>query len=79
MILKAPDKFSKFQPTIERLYIEDETFKEIYIDYQTYLNALQFWIQADSDKGPARISEYAEFVNEMENELTEILIRIEQV
>ena len=56
-----------------RLYNIDETFRETYIDYQTYLNALQFWKQSESDEAPLRIREYAELVRELEEELAEIL------
>ena len=73
MIPKIPDKFSKSQPIIERLYKDDEKFREIYKDYQTYLDALQFWEQSSSDDAPAHRSEYTELVGELEEELTQIL------
>ena len=43
MISKIPEKFSKVQHIIEKLYIDNDTFRSIYKDYQTYLDALQFW------------------------------------
>ena len=79
MITKIPDKFSKSRPIIERLYRDDETFREIYIDYQTYFDALKFWEQSSSNDSPARLSEYQELANELEVELTKILDRIDSV
>lgn len=73
MIPKIPDKFFKYRPIIEKRYRDDETFRELYIDYQTYLDALQFWEQSDADEAPARLSEYAALVRELEEELTKIL------
>ena len=79
MIPKFLDKSSKSRPIIERLYEHDEKFREICNDYQTYLDALQFWEQSSSDDAPARRSEYTELVGELEKELTEILNKSESL
>jgi hypothetical protein len=73
MDIKIPKKFSKDRLIIENLYKDDDTFREIYQDYQTYLNALQLWEQSSSDEAAARRSEYSELVGELEEEVTEIL------
>lgn len=73
MLPKITRKLSKYKTIIEKLYRNDETFREIYNDYLTYLDALQFWEQSDSDDAPARMSEYAELVSEVEEELKENL------
>ena len=57
MIPKIPEKFSKVQHIIEKLYKGDYLFKSIYKDYQTYLDALQFWEQSSSDDAAARRSD----------------------
>ena len=57
MIPKIPEKFSKVQHIIEKLYIDNDTFRSIYKDYQTYLDALQFWEQSSSDDAAVRRSE----------------------
>jgi hypothetical protein len=75
MITKFLDKSPTSRPIIEKFYEHDEKFREIYNDYQTYLNALQFWEQSSSDDAPARRSEYRELVGELEEELTGILIK----
>ena len=74
MILKIPEKFSKFRHVIEKQYKDDNTFKEIYEDYQTYLRALQFWERSSSNDAPVRWREYSELVSELEEELTQILV-----
>jgi hypothetical protein len=76
MIPKIPEKFSKVQHIIEKLYKGDDTFREIYNDYQTYLNALQYWKQSSSDDAAARRSEYTQLVIELEEELMQTLNKI---
>ena len=49
------------------------TFRSIYKDYKTYLDALQFWKQSSSDDAAARRSEYTQLVGELEEELMQIL------
>ena len=73
MALNIPKKFSKVRFIIERLYKADDTFRNIYQDYETYFNALQFWEQSSSDDAPALRREYSELVSELEKELTQIL------
>jgi short-subunit dehydrogenase len=46
-------------------------------DYQTYLDALQFWEQSSSDDAVARLSEYTQLVGELEEELMRILNKSE--
>lgn len=74
MVLRIPEKFSQFRLPIEKYYQEDETFREIYEDYLTYLKAFQFWDQSDSDDSSVRRSEYEKLVRELEEELTDILV-----
>ena len=64
MIPKIPEKFSKVRHIIEKLYKGDDTFRSIYRDYQTYLDALQFWEQSSSDDAAARRSEYTHLAGE---------------
>jgi hypothetical protein len=77
MILKIPGKFSKVRHIIEKLYKDDDTFRSIYEDYETYLDALQFWEQSSSDDAAARRSEYTQLAGELEEELTQILNKSE--
>jgi hypothetical protein len=77
MIPKIPERFSKVQHIIEKLYKGDDTFRSIYKDYETYLDALQFWKQSSSDDAVARRSEYKQLVCELEEELTQILNKSE--
>jgi hypothetical protein len=73
MIPKVPEKFSNVRHIIEKLYKGDDTFRSVYKDYQTYLNALQFWEQSSSDDAAARRSEYTQLVGELEEELMQAL------
>lgn len=73
MIPKIPEKFSKYRFVIEKFYKDDETFRSIYEDYQTYLDALQFWEQSSSDEAAARRSEYTQLVGELEEEVMQAL------
>ena len=77
MIPKIPEKFSEVQHIIEKLYKGDDTFRSIYKDYQTYLDALQFWKQSSSVDAAARRSEYTQLVSELEEELMQILNKSE--
>jgi len=77
MIPKIPEKFSKFQHIIEKFYKGDDTFKSIYEDYQTYLDALQFWKKSSSVDAAARRSEYTQLVSELEEELMQALNKSE--
>ena len=73
MIPKIPEKFSNVRHIIEKLYKGDDTFRSVYKDYQTYLDALQFWEQSSSDDAAARRSEYTQLVGELEDELMRAL------
>jgi len=77
MIPKIPEKFSIVQHIIEKLYKSDDTFRSIYKDYQTYLDALQFWKQSSSVDAAARRSEYIQLVGELEKELMQYLNKSE--
>ena len=77
MIPNIPKKFSEVRHIIEKLYKGDDTFRSIYEDYQTYLDALQFWEQSSSDDAAARRSEYTQLVGELEEELKQILNKSE--
>ena len=73
MALKIPDKLSPLRAYIETYYEGDDTFRDIYDDYLTYLKAHQFWIQSRADEAPARRDEYAELISELEQELIQML------
>ena len=77
MIPKIPEKFSKVQHIIEKFYKGDDTFRSIYKDYQTYLDALQFWEQSSLNDAAARRSEYTQLVGELEEELMQALNKSE--
>jgi hypothetical protein len=77
MISKIPEKFSKDRHIIEKLYKGDDTFRSIYKDYQTYLDALHFWEQSSSDEAVARRSEYTQLAGELEEELMQALNKSE--
>ena len=77
MTLKIPEQFSKVRHIIEKLYKDDDTFRSIYEDYETYLDALQFWEQSSSDDAVARRSEYTQLVGELEEELMQALNKSE--
>jgi hypothetical protein len=74
MVSRIPEKFTQFRLPIEKYYRDDETFREIYDDYLTYLKAFRFWAQSDSDDDSVRRSEYEKLVRELEEELTDILV-----
>ena len=77
MIPKIPEKFSEVRQIIEKLYKGDDTFRSIYKDYQTYLDALQFWEQSSLNDAAARRSEYTQLVGELEEELMQALNKSE--
>ena len=73
MALKIPDHLSAIRNYIEKRYKADETFRDIYDDYLTYLDAHRFWSNKSTDVAPVRRREYAELISELEKELIQVL------
>ena len=73
MALKIPDHLSEIRSHIEKRYKTDETFRDSYNDYLTYLDAHRFWSHESTDVAPDRRREYAQLVNELEAELIQML------
>ena len=73
MALTIPDHLSPIRSYIEKRYKADETFRDIYSDYLTYLDALRFWSRNSTDVAPVRRREYAQLVSELEKELIQTL------
>jgi len=73
MDLKIPDHLSAIRSYIEKRYISDETFRDVYNDYLTYLDAHRFWSHNSTDVAPVRHREYAQLVSELEEELIQML------
>ena len=73
MALKIPDHLSEIRSHIEKRYKTDETFRDSYSDYLTYLDAHWFWSHESTDVAPDRRREYAQLVNELEAELIQML------
>ncbi|OEU79257.1 MAG: hypothetical protein BA872_05185 [Desulfobacterales bacterium C00003060] len=73
MALTIPDHLSAIRSYIEKRYKADETFRDIYSDYLTYLDALRFWSRNSTDVAPVRRREYAQLVSELEKELIQTL------
>ena len=73
MALTIPDHLSAIRSTIEKRYKTDETFRDIYNDYLTYLDAHRFWSHNSTDVAPVRCREYAQLVSELEKELIQML------
>ena len=73
MALSIPDHLSAIRSYIEKRYKTDETFRNVYNDYLTYLDAHRFWSHEATDVAPVRRREYAQLVNELEAELIQML------
>jgi hypothetical protein len=73
MALTIPDHLSVIRSYIEKRCKTDETFRDIYNDYLTYLDAHRFWSHNSKDVAPVRRREYAELVSELEEELIQML------
>ena len=73
MALTIPDHLSAIRSYIEKRYKTDETFRNVYNDYLTYLDAHRFWSHSSTDDAPARRREYAQLVSELEKELMQML------
>ncbi len=73
MALTIPDHLSAIRGFIEKRYKTDQTFRDIYDDYLTYLDAHRFWSHKSMDVAPFRCREYAELVSELEKELIQML------
>ena len=76
MELTIPDHFSAIRSYIETRYKADETFRDIYEDYLTYLDAHRFRSRNATDVAPVRRREYAQLVSELEKELIQMLKNI---
>ena len=73
MTLTIPDHLSAIRSYIEKRYKTDETFRDIYNDYLTYLDAHRIWSHNSTDVAPVRRREYAKLVRELEEELIQML------
>ena len=73
MALTIPDHLSAIQSYIEKRYKADETFRDIYNDYLTYLDAHRFWSHNSTDVAPVRCGEYAQLVSELDEELIQMM------
>ena len=73
MTLTISERLSAIQGYIEKRYQADETFRDIYTDYLTYLDAHRFWSHNTTDVAPVRRREYAQLVSELEEELMQML------
>jgi N-glycosylase/DNA lyase len=73
MALIIPDRFCAIRSYIEKRYMTDETFRDVYNDYLTYVNAHRFWSHNAKDVAPDRCKEYAQLVSELEKELIQML------
>lgn len=73
MALTIPDSLCAIRNYIEKRYMDDETFRDVYDDYLAYLDAHRFWSQSTMDVAPARRREYAQLAMELEDELIQML------
>ncbi len=73
MALTIPDHLSAIRSYIEKRYKADETFRNVYNDYLTYLDAHRFWSHSSKDVAPDRRREYAQLASELEEELIQML------
>ena len=73
MALTIPDHLFAMRSYIEKRYKADETFRDIYNDYLTYLDANRFWSHNSTDVAPIRRREYSQLVSELEAELIQML------
>ena len=73
MALTIPEHLFAIRSYIEKRYKTDETFRNVYNDFLTYLDAHRLWSHSSTDDAPARCREYAQLVSELEAELMEIL------
>ena len=73
MALTIPDHLTAIRSYIEKQYKTDVTFRDIYNDYLTYLDAHRFWSHNSTDVAPVRRREYAQLVSELEEELIQML------
>jgi hypothetical protein len=49
MALIIPDRFCAIRSYIEKRYMADETFRDVYNDYLTYVDAHRFWSHNATD------------------------------
>ncbi len=68
-----PDHLSAIRSYIEKRYKIDETYRDIYKDYLTNVDAYRFWSHNSTDVAPVRRREYAELVSELEKEVIQML------
>ena len=73
MALIIPDRFCAIRSYIEKRYMDDASFRDVYNDYLTYVDAHRFWSHYAADVAPVRRREYAQLVSELEIELIQML------
>jgi hypothetical protein len=66
-------RFPRHKDSIHKFFKENEDFKTVCDDYHRCFVALKGWKQSESEEAPARRKEYADLLQELELEISQIL------
>ena len=69
-------RFPDHKDAIRHLFREDETFQAICEDYHECTQALRYWRQSASGEAPARIEEYRDLMENLEEEIAFYLKKV---
>ena len=72
-LLEVMKRFPRYEMIIHRLHREDETFQSICEDYQSCCEALDRWSLSKAEEAAARKIEYADLLQDLEQEILQYL------
>jgi len=71
-----PDRLPNKKHSIDQLMVEDAEFFTLCEDYDTCVNALQYWANSKGPEAEIRVDEYRVIARELEEEVVEALIAL---
>jgi Na+/phosphate symporter len=70
------EQFSDKKPSIDLLMAEDPEFLALCEDYDACVNALRYWAESKDPEAETRVNEYRALVRDLEEEIDQVLTRI---
>jgi hypothetical protein len=70
------ERFPDKKHSIDRLMAKDPEFFALCEDYDTCVNALQYWANSKDPEAEIRVNEYRVIARELEEEVVEALIAL---
>ena len=76
MVRHIRERFPDDKLIIDRLMDNDPKFLALCEDYDTCINALQYWVESKEPEAEIRINEYRNIAHQLVEEVVEILLKL---